>query len=50
MQLWVPFIIIMSVFTNMCLVCFFPVYPEEFLPTYQSIKEGATVAKAHLVS
>ncbi|XP_041820001.1 anoctamin-6 [Chelmon rostratus] len=24
------------------------VYPEEFLPTYQSIKEGATVAKAHL--
>ncbi|KAM6895907.1 anoctamin-6 [Xenentodon cancila] len=25
------------------------VYPEEFLPTYQSIEEGAKVAKAHLV-
>nr|XP_046234933.1 anoctamin-6 [Scatophagus argus] len=24
------------------------VYPQEFLPTYQSIKEGATVAKTHL--
>ncbi|CAN9508460.1 unnamed protein product [Ophioblennius macclurei] len=24
------------------------VYPEEFLPTYHSIKEGTTVAKAHL--
>lgn len=24
------------------------VYPEEFLPTYHSIKEGSTVAKAHL--
>ncbi|KAK1906435.1 Anthranilate phosphoribosyltransferase [Dissostichus eleginoides] len=26
------------------------VYPEEFLPTYHSIEEGATVNKARLVS
>lgn len=28
----------------------FKVYPEEFLPTYHSIKEGATITKALLVS
>ncbi len=31
-------------------VLFFTVYPEEFLPTYHSIKEGTEVTKVFLVS
>lgn len=38
-------------FLSHLFVCLFStVYPEEFLPTYHSIKEGAKVTKTQLVS